>query len=45
MEIFLHPQHGKLDEAMSYLKNLNQLTGDLIDFIKRHDLREPIEQN
>ncbi|MFM1759036.1 MAG: hypothetical protein RLY75_306 [Pseudomonadota bacterium] len=44
VEIFLHPRHGQLEEAMRYLKNLNQLTGDLMDFIKRHDLRTPIEQ-
>ncbi|AKD25161.1 hypothetical protein CL55_00008280 [Polynucleobacter duraquae] len=44
MEIFLHKHHGELDEAMKYLKSLNQLTGDMMDFIKRHDLRTPIEQ-
>lgn len=44
LELFLHPQHGQLDESMEYLKSLNQLTGDLIDFIKRHDLRTPAEQ-
>ena len=43
IEIFLHKHHGELDEAMRYLKSLNQLTGDMIDFIKRHDLRSPVE--
>jgi len=43
IEIFLHKHHGELDEAMRYLKSLNQLTGELIDFIKRHDLRSPVE--
>ena len=43
MGIFLHKHHGELDEAMRYLKSLNQLTGDMIDFIKRHDLRSPVE--
>ena len=45
IEIFLHKHHGELDEAMRYLKSLNQLTGDMMDFIKRHDLRTPIEQD
>jgi hypothetical protein len=44
IEIFLHKHHGELDEAMRYLKSLNQLTGDLMEFIKRHDLRTPITQ-
>lgn len=39
MEICLHRVHGELDEAMKYLRSLNQLTGDLMDFIKRHELR------
>ncbi|QWE15365.1 hypothetical protein [Polynucleobacter sp. AP-Sving-400A-A2] len=43
MEIFLHKHHGELDEAMKYLKSLNQLTGDMMHFIKRHDLRSPVE--
>ena len=43
LEMFLHPQHGNLDEAIRYLKSLNQLTSDMIDFIKRHDLRSPVE--
>jgi hypothetical protein len=43
IEIFLHKHHGELDEAMRYLKSLNQLTGDMIDFMKRHDLRSPVE--
>lgn len=42
VEIFLHPHHGQLDEAMRYLKSLNQLTGDMMSFIKRHDLRSPL---
>lgn len=42
VEIFLHPHHGQLDEAMRYLKSLNQLTSDMMSFIKRHDLRSPI---
>lgn len=43
MEIFLHTQHGQLDEAIKYLKSLNQLTGDMLDFMKRHSLRSPVE--
>ena len=43
IEIFLHKHHGELDEAMRYLKSLNQLTGDMIDFMKRHNLRSPVE--
>ena len=38
MEIFLHKHHGELYEAMRYLKSLNQLTGDMMDFMKRHSL-------
>jgi hypothetical protein len=43
MEIFLHTHHGELDEAMRYLKSLNQLTSNMIDFMKRHDLSSPVE--
>jgi len=43
IEIWVHKHHGELDEAMKFLKSLNQLTGDMIDFIKRHNLRKPIE--
>ncbi len=43
IEILLHKHHGELDEAMKYLKSLNQLFGDMIDFIKRHNLRSPVE--
>ena len=45
MEIWVHKQHGDLDEAMKFLKSLNQLTGDMIEFMKRHNLRKPIELN
>lgn len=44
MEIFLHTQHGQLDEAILYLQSLNQLTGDMLDFIKRHNLRSPLKE-
>jgi hypothetical protein len=43
MEIYLHRHHGDLDEAMKFLKTLNQLTGDMMEFMKRHNLRSPIE--
>ena len=43
LEIFLHKHHGELDEAMRYLKSLNQLTEDMMDFIKRHNLRSPMD--
>jgi hypothetical protein len=43
MEIWVHKQHGELDEAMKFLKSLNQLTGDMIEFMKRHNLRSQIE--
>jgi hypothetical protein len=43
LEIFVHRHHGELDEAMKFLKSLNQLTGDMMEFMKRHNLRSPIE--
>ena len=43
MEIWVHRHHGELDEAMKFLKSLNQLTGDMMEFMKRHNLRSPIE--
>jgi hypothetical protein len=43
IEVILHKHHGELDEAMKYLKSLNQLTGDMIDFMKKHNLRSPAE--
>ncbi len=44
MEIWLHKQHGNLDETIKFLKNLNQLTGEMLDFINRHNLRnQPLE--
>ena len=42
MEIFLHKHHGNLDEAMRYLVNLNQISGEMIDFLKRNSLRTPL---
>lgn len=45
MEICLHRVHGELDEAMKYLKSLYQLTGDMMDFIRRHNLRDSIIPN
>ena len=45
IEIFLHPRHGQLDEAMKYLKSLNQLTEDMMEFIKRNNLRTPITES
>lgn len=44
IEICLHRVHSELDEAMKYLKSLHQLTGDMMDFMKRHNLRSPLEQ-
>lgn len=41
--IWVHKHHGELDEAMKFLKSLNQITGDMIEFMKRHNLRSPIE--
>ncbi len=43
LEIWIHRHHGELDDAMKFLKSLNQLTGDLLEFMKRHNLRSPIE--
>lgn len=43
LEIWIHRHHGELDEAMKFLKSLNQLTGDMMEFMKRHNLRSPIE--
>lgn len=43
VEIWVYKQHGNLDEAMKFLKSLNQLTGDMMEFIKRHNLRSAIE--
>ena len=43
MEIWVYKQHGDLDEAMKFLKTLNQLTGDMMEFMKRHNLRSQIE--
>lgn len=45
MEIWVHKYHGELDEAMKFLKSLNQLTWDMMEFMKRHNLRSPIEVN
>jgi hypothetical protein len=42
MEIFLHKHHGNLDEAMRYLENLNKISSDMIEFLKRHNLRSPL---
>ena len=44
MEIWLHDRHGCLDEATKYLRSLNRLTGDMLDFIGKHNLRSEIEQ-
>ena len=43
MEIWVYRQHGDLDEAMKFLKNLNQLTGDMMGFMKKHNLKSTIE--
>jgi hypothetical protein len=43
IEIYLHRHHGDLDEAMKFLKSLNQLTWDMMEFMKRYNLRSPIE--
>lgn len=43
MEICVHRVHGELDEAIKYLKSLHQITGDMMDFLKRHNLRSPLE--
>lgn len=45
MEIWLHTHHGELDETLKFLKSLNQLTWDMMEFMKRHNLRSPIEVN
>ena len=45
MEIWVHKHHGELDEAMKFLKSLNQLTGDMMEFMKQHNLRSAIEIN
>ena len=43
MEIWVYRQHGDLDEAMKFLKSLNQLTGDMMGFMKKHNLKSTIE--
>jgi hypothetical protein len=43
MEIWLHDTHASLDEATKYLRSLNRLTGDMLDFIGKHNLRSPIK--
>ncbi len=43
MVIWVHRHYGDLDEAMKFLKSLNQLTRDMMEFMKRHNLRSPIE--
>ncbi len=45
LEIWVHKHHGELDEAMKFLKSLNQLTGDMIEFMNRHNLRTKLEIN
>jgi hypothetical protein len=45
MEIWLHRQHGDLEETMKFLKNLNQLTGEMLDFMKRHRLRSEVSED
>lgn len=36
--IWIHKHHGELDEAMKFLKSLNQLTEDMMEFIRRYQL-------
>ena len=43
MEIWLHDTHGSIDETTKYLRSLNRLTGDMLDFIGKHNLRSPIK--
>ncbi len=38
LEIWINQRHGELDEALKFLKSLNQLTGDMMEFIRRHQL-------
>lgn len=38
IEIWLNQRHGELNEAMKFLKSLNQLTWDMMEFIRRHQL-------
>ncbi len=45
LEIWVHRHHGELDEAMKFLRSLNQLTWDMMEFMKRHNLRSQIGAN
>lgn len=42
INIFLHHVHNEADEVRKYLLSLHKLTGDMLDFIKRHNLRSEI---
>jgi hypothetical protein len=44
IEIFLHKNHGQLDEAIRYLENLTERSHDLLGFLKKHSLRSPLEK-
>lgn len=44
INIFLHHMHNEADEVRKYLVSLHQLTGDMLDFIKRHNLRSEKSQ-
>ena len=45
MEIWLHRQHGDLEETMKFLKNLNQLTAEMLNFMRRHQLRSEASED
>lgn len=44
MQIYIHEGYGHFDEAVKYLKHLNKLTGDMLDFLKRHDIRSKSQE-
>lgn len=39
MEIFLCSGHGQADEVRKYLKSLNELTADILEFMDSHHIR------
>lgn len=39
MEIFLCSGHGNADEVRKYLKSLNELTSDMLEFMDKHYIR------
>lgn len=43
MEIFLCSGHGSAEEVRKYLKSLNELTADMLEFMDQHHIRTAVE--